>query len=36
MKNWNKYVCKYSIFNSEDIDYAIFLMKQIYNKFYSE
>jgi predicted transport protein len=27
-------MCKYSIFNSEDIDYAIFLIKQVYNKFY--
>lgn len=29
-------MCKYSIFNSEDIDYALFLIKQVYNKFYSE
>ncbi|NCC71092.1 hypothetical protein EOM09_05925 [bacterium] len=34
MKNWNKHVCKYSVFSSEDIDYALFLIKQIYNKFY--
>ncbi|MCF7906600.1 DUF5655 domain-containing protein [Patescibacteria group bacterium] len=27
-------MCKYSIFSSEDIDYALFLIKQIYNKFY--
>ena len=32
-RGWGKH-CKYIIVSPEDIDYAIFLIKQVYNKFY--
>ena len=34
-RGWGK-MCVYSILVNEDIDYALFLIKQIYNKFYNK
>lgn len=33
MQHWNKHVCKFSIKSVDDVDYAIFLIKQSYKKF---
>lgn len=35
MKFWNKHVSKMDITNSEDIDYAVLLMKQLLKKFFN-
>lgn len=35
MKFWNKHISKMDINNSEDIDYAVLLMKQVLKKFFS-
>jgi len=34
MKYWGKHVSNYDIRSQEDVDYATYLIKQVYNKFY--
>lgn len=35
LTNWNKHVSRFYINSLEDIDYTIFLIKQVYKKFYN-